>query len=235
MDSPKRTARLAGLLYLLSSIPGAFAFLYVPGKLVVEGNPTATADRLRAFPNLLRLGIGAEMLGMTLFIFLALVLYRLFRPTSPEPALWMLVLILLPMPISFLGVVPEVAALNLAGGEGGTSDLSIVGSPQRDALAYLCLDLHDSGIMVAQVFWGLWLFPFAICVFRSGFIPRFLGVLLVLAGCGHLAHAVGALVFPRYLAAVGSVTGILTKGELLMILWLLIWGARPRPAPEATS
>ena len=132
-------------------------------------------------------------------------------------------------------VMPEVAALNLAGGEGGTSDLSIVGSPQRDALAYLCLDLHDSGIMVAQVFWGLWLFPFAICVFRSGFIPRFLGVLLVLAGCGHLAHAVAALVFPRYLAAVGSVTGILTKGELLMILWLLIWGARPRPAPEATS
>ena len=233
MDSPKRTARLAGLLYLLSSIPGAFALLYVPSRLIVEGNPTATADRLRAFPNLLRLGIGAEMLGMTLFILLALVLYRLFRTTSPEPALWMLVLILLPMPISFLGVVPEVAALNLAGGAGGTSYLSIVGSPQRDALAYFCLDLHDSAVMVAQVFWGLWLFPFAICVIRSGFIPRFLGVLLVIAGVGHLAHAVAVLVFPQHSAAVGQVTRVLTKGELLMILWLLIWGARPRPAHEA--
>jgi len=235
MDSPRRTARLAGLLYLVSSIPGAFALLYVPGKLVVEGNASATADRLRTSGSLLRLGIGAEILGMTLFVFVALVLYRLFRPTSPEPALWMVVLILLPMPISFLSVVPEVAALNLAGAADGSGYLSPIAALQRDALAYFCLDLHGWAVMVAQVFWGLWLFPFAICVIRSGFIPRFLGVLLVIAGCGHLAEAVAGLVFPQHAAAVDRIGGILTPAELPMIFWLLIWGARARPRPVSAA
>ena len=69
---------------------------------------------------------------------------------------------------------------------------------QRDALAYLCLNLHGDGLMVAQIFWGLWLFPFGICVMRSGFIPRILGILLMIAGCGYLASSVAELVLPQY-------------------------------------
>ena len=135
MDSTKKTARLAGLLYLLASIPGFFALLYVPGKLIVRGDAAATADRLRGSASLLRLGIGAELIGTSVFIFVALVLYWLFEPVSPRPALAMLVLILLSVPISFLVIVPEVAALNLAGGAGGTNFLSTVDAHQRDALA----------------------------------------------------------------------------------------------------
>lgn len=230
MDSTRKTARLAGLLYLLSSIPGAFSLLYVPAKVIVEGDAAATADRIRASGTLLRMGIGAELLGMTLFVFLALVLYRLFRPTSESPALAMLVLILLPMPISFLNVVNEVAAMDLAGGGAAARYLAAVNPPERDALAYLFLDLHGRSISVAQVFWGLWLFPFGVCVMRSGFIPRVLGILLILAGIGHTSSAVGDLVFPQYAAAIGRVTGILTLGELPIILWLLIRGARPQRA-----
>jgi hypothetical protein len=107
MDSTRRTARLAGLLYLASSIPGVFALLYVPGKLVVRGDAAATADRLRASASLLRLGIGAELVSTSIFIFVALVLYWLFQPVSPRPALAMLVLILLSVPISFLSIVPR--------------------------------------------------------------------------------------------------------------------------------
>ena len=204
MDSTKKTARLAGLLYLLSSIPGAFSLLYVPGKVIVAGDAAATADRIRASGTLLRMGIGAELRHDPLH--LALVLYRLFKPTSERPALAMLVLILLPMPISFLNVVNEVAALELAGG-GAARSLSAIDPGERDALAYLFLELHGQGHLRRAGPWGLWLFPFGVCVMRSGFIPRVLGILLMLAGIGRTSSAVGDLVFPQYAPAIGQVTG----------------------------
>ena len=83
--------------------------------------------------------------------------------------------------------------------------------------------------MVAQIFWGLWLFPFAICVMRSGFIPRFLGILLMIAGPGYIASSAANLALPQYADSVGRVAGILTLAELPIIFWLVIWGARARP------
>ena len=224
MESPKKTARLAGALYLLSSLVGAPALLYVPGKLIVEGDAAATADRLRASGGLLRLSIASELAGFTVFVFVALVLYRLFRPTSEAPALAMLVLILLSIPITFFGVLFEVAALDLAGAK---SFLSALDAHSRDALAYECLRLHGQGFLVAQVFWGLWLFPFGTCVRRSGFIPRFLGVLLWIAAFGYLAASFAGLVVPQYTAAIDPFTKI-SALELPIIFWLLFWRARPQ-------
>ena len=228
MDSVKKTARLAGLLYLLSSIPGAFAFIYVPGKLVVEGNPAATAERIRASDGLLRAGIAAELVGMTLFVFVALVLFRLFRPVAEGHAVAMLVLILLSIPITLVGTVHEVAALFLAGAGGRGAFLSALDPPQRDALAYLALELHVQTIFVAMLFWGLWLFPFAVCVIRSRFIPRILGYLLMIAGVGNVVDSLSRLALPQYAEAIGRVTSFMTPWELTIILWLLIWGARPQ-------
>ena len=173
--STKRTARLAGLLYLVSSLPAPFALIYVPSKIFVEGDPAATAERLRTYADLVRAGIAASLASGLLFIFVPLVLYRLFKPTSEWPALAMLVLILLSFPISLFSNVNQIAALHLAGGDGGPGALAALGAPQREALAYLALQLHHQELMVAEIFWGLWLFPFGICVMRSGFIPRFLG------------------------------------------------------------
>jgi len=233
MDSTRKTARLAGLLYLLSSIPGAFSLLYVPSRIIVTGDAAATADRIRTSGTLLRLGMGTELASMTVFIFMALVLYRLFKPTSERHALAMLVLILLSMPIVFLNVLNEVAALDLAGGSGAAARyLSVVDQRERDALAYLFIDRHAQTYSVAQIFWGLWLFPFGICVMRSGFIPRVLGILLFIAGTGYVAASAGDLVFPRSAEAIGRVTKILTLAELPIIFWLLIWGARPQRAPS---
>jgi hypothetical protein len=228
MDSNRKTARLAGLLYLLSSIPGAFAFIYVPGKLVVEGNAEATAERIRASDGLLRAGIAAEMVGMTLFVFVALVLFRLFREVAEGPAITMLVLILLSIPITLVGIVHEVAALFLAGAGGRGAFLSAFDSHQRDALAYLALELHVQTIFVAMIFWGLWLFPFGICVIRSRFIPRILGILLMIAGVGNVANSLSRLALPQYAEAVERVTSFMNPAELTIILWLLIWGARPQ-------
>ena len=226
MDSTKKTARLAGLLYLLASIPGAFALLYVPGKLVVRGDAAATAERLRSSATVLRMGIAAEIVSSVIFIFLVLVLYRLFRPVSEGSALAMMVLILLSIPISLFVVVLEVSAVEFAGGASGRGYLSALTAPQRDALAYQFLHLHGQGLMVAEVFWGLWLFPFGVCVIRSGFIPRFLGYLLILAAFGYLASSLSELVIPDYSDAVDRVAKILTALETPIIFWLLIWGAR---------
>jgi hypothetical protein len=234
MDSTKRTARLAGLLYLVSSIPGAFSLLYVPGKLIVEGNAAATAERLRTSESLLRAGIAADLFSSIVFIFLALVLYRLFKPVSEWPALAMMVLILLSFPLSFLGVVNEVSALNFAGG-GDARFLSAVDAHTRDALASMAMRQRHVALMVTQVFWGLWLFPFGVCVMRSGFIPRVLGILLMVAGCGYVANSFAALAFPQYLDAVDRVTTFTNICELPIIFWLLIWGARPQRAAVRPS
>lgn len=226
MDSIRKTARLAGLLYLLSSLPAPFALIYVPRKLFVSGDATATANHVRASETLLRMAIGGELLGMTVFIFVALTLYRLFKDVSARHALAMLILILLSIPISFLNVLNEVAALRLAS---GSTVLSAFDPHQRDALAYLFLDLHGDGFMVAQIFWGLWLFPFGILVIRSGFIPRVLGVLLMIAGCANVASSLASLVFPQYEDLVSRVATILQLGELPIVFYLLIWGARAQP------
>lgn len=234
MDSTKKTARLAGLLYLLSSLPAPFALIYVPGKLFVRGDAGATADRLRASETLLRTGFGAELLSTITFIFVALVLYRLFKPVSERHALAMLVLILLSVPISFVNVLNDVAALYFAGGA-GANFLSVFDAHQRDALAYLFLRVHGNGYSLAQIFWGLWLFPFGICVMRSGFIPRFLGVLLMIAGVGYVADSFARLVLPQYADAVGRVATITNFAELPIIFWLLIWGAKPQPTGARAS
>ena len=233
MDSNKKTARLAGLLYILSSLTAPFALIYVPNKLVVRGDAAATADRIRASGTLLRMGIGAELVGFSIFIFVALVLYRLFKPVSERHALAMMVLFLLSVPISFLNVLNEIAALNLA--QGGTNFLSVIDASQRDAVAYLFMRLHGRGFVLAQVFWGLWLFPFGACVIRSGFIPRFLGILLMVAGAGYVADSFAELALPQYADAVGRVTAIANFGELPIIFWLLIWGAKPQGGIATTA
>src|SRR5262245_36891864 len=147
MDATKRTARLAGLLYFVSSLPAPFALIYVPGKLFVEGDPAATAQQLRSFAGLLRAGIAAGLASGIIFIFCVLTLYRLFKPVSEWSALAMLVLILLSFPISWYATVHQIAALNLAGGDEGAGLLAALGEPQRSALAYAELRLHSQAIM----------------------------------------------------------------------------------------
>lgn len=227
MNSIQRQARIAGLLYFLSSLLGPFCLVYVPNQLIVRGDAAATAAHVRASETLLRLGLGSELVGATLFIFVALALYRLFKHVSETQALAMLVLILVSIPIWFVDVLNEVAALILVS---GAPFLSVFDPRQLDALVLLFMRLHGLGITVMAIFWGLWLFPFGILVIRSGFIPRVLGVLLILAGCSYPISSMTSLVVPQYLDAVSRFTSILQFGELPIIFWLLIWGARPQRA-----
>ena len=226
MNSTNRQARYAGLLYLLLGITAPIGLVYVPGKLIVAGDATATADRIRASGSLLRIGIGSELFHQVIGIFLVLALYRLFKAVNEKHAVLLVILgALVSVPLVFLNVLNEIAALILVS---GANFLSVFSKPQLDALAYLFLRLHRQGIEVAAIFWGLWLFPFGMLVIRSGFIPRFLGVLLMIAGVAYLASSFTSLIMPGYAHAVGQYAMLLEIGELPIIFWLLIWGATVR-------
>jgi uncharacterized protein DUF4386 len=230
MESAKKRARIAGLYYLLTVPTAPFGLIYVPSVLIVPGDATATADRIRASGWLLRLGIGSELFHQAIFIFLVLALYRLFKTVNEKQASLMVSLVLVSIPIVFLNVLNEIAALILVG---GADFLSAFTQPQLDALAFLFLRLHNQGLIVAQIFWGLWLFPFGALVIRSGFIPGALGMLLIAAGVGNLAGSMTSLLLPQYAHAVGPIAMILQFGELPIIFWLLIWGAKEPTLPSA--
>jgi hypothetical protein len=229
MSSIRRQARFAGLLYLLACIPAPFCLLYVPSVLFVPGDATATADHIRASEGLLRLGMACEFINAAAFIFAVLALYRLFKGVDEPVARAMVILFVVSVPISFLNVLNDIGALILAH---GASFLSVFDKGQRDALAHLFLRLHSQGLHVSAIFWGLWLFPFGMLVIRSGFIPRVLGVVLMIAGIGYVANSLTFLILPQYARLVGPVAPILEFGEAPMILWLLIRGARDQPSHE---
>jgi hypothetical protein len=226
----KRQARIAGLLYFVSSIFAVFGLIYVPQRLIVSGNATATANAIRGSESLFRAGLGSELVGMTIFIFVVLALYRLFEGVDRKQASLMVILILLSVPLSFVSVLSEMGALTLIG---SADFLSVLGRNQLDALALLFLKFHSYGWILASVFSGLWLFPFGALVIRSGFIPRILGFLLIAAGFGWLIDSFSSILFAQPADAVSTITTVLESAELPIIFWLLIWGAKVPRAENA--
>jgi hypothetical protein len=228
VSSTKSQARVAGLLYLLTSIPAVFCLIYIPSHFIVHGDATATATKIAGSEFLFRIGIVSELVGFTGFIFVVRALYRLLYSVSKTQASLMVTLMLVSIPISLVNVLNEFAALVLVR---GADFLAVFDKPQRDALAMLFLNVHFQGIMVAQVFWGLWLIPFGVLVFKSGFLPRILGVLLIIACPGYLANSlVGFGVLPADVFS--RVVGQLTLCELPIILWLLFMGAKDQPLAD---
>jgi hypothetical protein len=226
MSFTKNPGRFVGLLYVLVSIPGAFALIYVPSKLIVHGNATATASNIAASETLFRLGIASNLISQILFMWVALALYDLLKGVNQRHASLMLGLILVSIPIALLNELNAIAALILVR---GADFLSIFEKPQRDALAMLFLNLHNEGFGVVAIFWGLWLFPLGLLVYRSGFIPRFLGVLLM-ANCFYFSvPSFTSLLVPQYEDIVHRWMRPLGFGELVFMFWLLIMGAKPKP------
>src|SRR6266487_2458141 len=231
MNSTKNPGRFAGLLYPLMSIIGFFAIAYVPGKLIVRGNATATASNISASETLFRLGIAGELIGQAGFIFVALALYDLLKGVSRRHASLMVTLIVVSIPIAFANELNSIAALVLVR---GADFLSIFEKPQREALAMLFLNLHHHGFVVAELFWGLWLFPLGLLVYRSRFLSRFLGVWLALAGFAWVILSLTGILLPQYQDKVFTFTQPAFFGELAFMFWLLIKGAKP-PALDATA
>ena len=231
MRSTKNPGRFAGLLYVLTSIVGFFAMGYVPSKLMVHGNAAATAGNIAASEMLFRLGIAGELIGQAAFIFVALALYDLLKGVSRRHASLMVILIVVSIPIALVNALNSIAALVLVR---GAEFLAVFEKPQRDAVAMLFLNLHHHGFVVAEIFWGLWLFPLGLLVYRSRFLPRFLGVWLAFAGIAWVILSLTGILLPQYQNKVDTYSQPAFIGEIVFMLWLAIKGAQP-PALDGAS
>ena len=226
MNSTKQTARIAGVLYLVNGATGFFGIVYVPSKLIVSGNTAATTSNILASERLFRLGIVSELICAAEFIYLVWALYRLLSGVNKTHAALMMIWGLTFIPVMAVNVLSEIAALTLLR---GADFLSVINQQNREALAMLFLDLHRYGYVVGWIF-GPWLFHLGVLIYRSGFLPRLLGLLLIAAGFGYLADSVTPLLLPSYANVVGRFASIpLMLGEPAIILWLLIIGAKVQP------
>jgi hypothetical protein len=233
MKSGYNPGRVAGFLYLLTGF-AVVRLKYIPGALLAGHDIAETAKSIAANQLLFRFGIVSDLITATAAIFVTLALYRLFHAVSRSQAVLLVILGgLMPAAVYFCNALNDVAALMFAL---PANFLSALEKPQRDAFVMLFLRLHDYGVFANEIFWGLWLVPFGLLVWRSGFIPRILGLFLFVACLGYLAFSFTGLLIPQYLNTVASAANIAILGEGPILLWLVIMGAKPQPlAPAALS
>src|SRR6266513_4859705 len=223
MHPLKKAARIAGAIYLSMVITGSFSLIYVPSKLIVRGNAAATADNILAHETMFRLSILADLVGQVIFICLAIALYRLLSGVNKIWAALMVALVLASAAVGFVNTLNDIAAMILFR---GADFLAVFDKPQRDALGMLFIRLHSQGILIDEMFWGLWLFPFGLLVYRSGFLPRLIGGWLMINCFGYVALSFIALLFPPYYETAFNWLQPILFGELAIMLWLLIKGAK---------
>src|SRR5437867_11299511 len=232
MSSARNPGRVAGYWYLLLVLLGPLRLIYIPNKLFVQGNPAATACNIAAHEWLFRFGMLSDLLGAVVLIFLVLAFYRLFKGVDQQLAV-LLVIVggVMPALINFVNVVSDAGALMVArsggGGGGGVDFLSVFDKPQRDARVLLFLRLHHAQIVAAEILWGLWLFPMGALAYKSGFIPRFIGVWLIINGVAYIVFSLTGLFLPDYQDKVFAYSQPALFGELAIMLWLVFKGANP--------
>jgi len=223
MNARDKAARLAGMLYLLVVLAAPVRLIYVTDTLFVSGDAAATARNIAAHEWLFRSGIAGDLFTGAVSLLLALALYRLLRDVDKGLAVLMVALGIWDTPFYFVNAVNDAAALTLSHGAGF---LAAFNEPQRDALAMLFLHLHGQFIVFAETFWGLWLLPLALLVFRSGFLPRLLGVWLFVNGLAYMAQSIAGVLLPSFEDALSNIAVPLQFGEIAFMLWLLVMGAR---------
>jgi hypothetical protein len=232
MSSTHNPGRVAGLWYLLLCVVGPLRLIYIPTKLFVHGDAAATVSNIVAHQWLFRFGIVADLSGAVTLIFLVLAFYRLFKDVDQYLA--MLVVILggvMPALLYFVNVVSDSGVLIIAR---GPDFLLVFDKPQRDALVMLLLRLHDAQNTAAEMLWGLWLIPLAILVYRSRFLPRFLGVWLVINGIAYVVLCLTGELFPQYNNKAFMMSQPALLGEIALMLWLVIKGSKAQPQNAAT-
>jgi hypothetical protein len=223
LNSLKKTARSAGILYILMDLFMIFSGMVVDPKIYVPGDAVATVSNILASEWLFRLGFVSWIAGYIVFLFLVLALYNLFKAVDKGQARLMVILVVVSVPIAILNMLNQYAPILLLSGAG---HLSAFTPAQLQTLSMVFLDIYQHGIMVAEIFWGLWLIPLGLLVYKSNFVPKVLGVLLI-AGCfGHLLSFLSTFLFPDYSAILIPISETAMIGELPIFLWLLIKGVK---------
>jgi hypothetical protein len=232
MHPTAKAARVAGAIYLLTAFTAPFSLIYVPRATIVKSDASATAGKLLAHETLFRAGIAVDLISGVIFVLAVMALYRLLSGVNKMHASLMVILVLMSVTIGFVNELNNVAALTLFR---GADFLAVFEKPQRDAFAMLFLRLHSQGLVIDEMLWGLWLFPFGALVFRSRFLPRILGVWLILNGFAYVAVSLTGLLYPQYHEMVFNNAFPAILGELAIMLWLVIMGAKEPPPAIAAA
>ncbi len=215
--NPNKTARIAGVLYLLLAPLGFFGYEYIP-SLIVPGDATTTANNIMSHEMLFRLSILCALITPIVTVLVALFLYKLFKPVNKNQAVLMVIFALAAAPIAMLNELNHFAVLLLLN---GTEYLKVFSVDQLYSQVMFFLDLSHYGASITAIFWGLWLLPMGYLVFKSGFLPKILGVLLIIAGFGYVIDSIALFLLPDLNIDFTQFTFI---GELLFLLWLLFKG-----------
>jgi hypothetical protein len=211
-DSRQKNVTLLRVLYPVWAVAGMFGLLYVPSKIIVAGDAVATANNIVANEMLFRAGIVSNLVTQLLFVLIPLLLYELFEQTNKRQALLMVILALVAVPIAMLNELTNVAALLL--------------KSNPDQVQFY-LDLNAYGVTIASIFWGLWLFPLGCLIYKSGWFPKIIGVVVLIAGVGYTLTSFLKFLTPD-LDMLLSILSLMTFGEVIFLLWLVFRGVQPK-------
>jgi hypothetical protein len=225
----KKAITILRILYPIWFVVGLFSIMYVPATLIVAGDATTTASNIMANESLFRMSIVGSLITQLIHIVVVLVLYKLFKTVNKDHALLLVVLGLVGVPISMLNTLNQVAALLLAS---GADYLKAFSSEQLQALMMFFLNMNEQGIFIATIFWGLWLLPLGYLIYNSGYFPKILGVLMILAGIGYTLEPFVRFLLPNFTAIILPVLYLLVMGEIIFMGWVVLKGAK---IPETTS
>src|SRR5688572_23901782 len=215
-NSLKKTARLTGFLYLLLVIANTYSHVYVPSQLLVREDAVATAKNILANEYLFRSCVAVNMAGAVIFLFLSLNIYRLFRQVNTQLTRILVALVIVQIPFVFVLNTFKLTSLMILKSEpGDIPDLSM-----------LFLQMNGYGMMALSLISGLWLLPFGMLVYKSKFIHRVFGVLLLLAAVGYTLDGLFAMLFPDYGQSLLLPYIFFGLGEIPIMLWLLIQGVK---------
>jgi hypothetical protein len=223
MHSNRRTARLAGALYLLLAITGSFGILYVPSQIFVNNDITATMNNISDHSTLYRFGVISGLIGQVSFVMVGVLLYRLLKPVNPIHALSMLAFVLVAVPVAFVYGVFEMAPFIMLGED---TFLKVFTTEQLHALSMIFFKLRNTGILVVEIFWGLWLFPLGYLVYRSALFPKILGVMLMIGSFGYVLDFIVKVVAPQYADIITPATIVTTIAEFSFVFYLVIKGVK---------
>jgi len=222
-NSLKKTARLAGLLYLIVVIVGFYNIMFLSSKIIIKGDAATVANNILSNELLYRTGIISDFISNFFFLFLALVLYRLLKQVNEHRAKLMLALVIVQIPAAYFMEALNITSIMIFKGE----ILKTFELGQRQDLAMLFLKINEYGMMTLELFWGLWLIPLAQLVYKSGFIPRIIGILLMINGIAYMIDSFVYMQFPNYHFFTSRYLLLfIIPGEISITLWLLIKGIK---------
>ena len=230
MNTNKKTARVAGLLYLIVIIFGMSAYMYVFPSIIVPGDAATTASNIMASEMLFRMGFVFELILNVFWALLALALYKLLKPVNKNLAILMVALNLVGVPIGMLNALNHFAALPLLS---GADYLTVFTPEQLQAQAMFFLNLWEPGYDIAQIFYALFLVPLGYLVYKSGKFPRVLGVLLMIGGFGGVVDTLTSSLIPNFESIILTVLDVFGFSELLFCGWLLVKGVKVQQHDES--